>query len=159
MSKLVAYFSASGVTRKMAEALACVEQADLFEIVPETLYTKEDLDYTNKQSRSTLEMSNLNARPAIASKVEEMSKYDIIFVGFPVWWNRTPSIIDTFLESYCLCGKTIIPFCTSGGNDISGATARIKEVTKGNVKVEDGLRLGGDVNEADLKLWAEKLGL
>ena len=97
---LVAYFSVSGVTEKVAKELAKAEGADLFQICPETPYTKEDLDWTNKQSRSTLEMQDLNCRPAVCCKVEDMSQYDVIFVGFPIWWGREPSVVDTFLTSY-----------------------------------------------------------
>ena len=114
MSKvLVAYFSASGVTKKVAEELAKVEKADLFEIVPETLYTSEDLDWRNQQSRSTVEMKDLNCRPAITGQVENMGQYDVVFVGFPIWWGREPSVVDTFLDAYDFSGKKIVPFCTS----------------------------------------------
>ena len=98
MSKvLVAYFSASGVTKKVAEEIAKAEQADLFEILPKAPYTAEDLDWTNKQSRSTLEMKDLNCRPPVVGQVESMAQYDVVFVGFPIWWGREPSIVDTFL--------------------------------------------------------------
>ena len=110
MSKrLVAYFSASGVTAKVAENLADAIGADIFEIQPEVPYTKADLNWMDKKSRSTIEMSDLNSRPAIAAKRDNMDEYDSIFVGFPIWWYVAPTIINTFLESYNLKGKTIIP--------------------------------------------------
>ena len=114
--KLVAYFSASGVTAKVAETLSEAIGADLYEIEPEVPYTKEDLDWMDKQSRSTIEMNDPASRPAIAGKRDNMDDYDTVFVGFPVWWYVAPTIINTFLESYDLTGKTIIPFATSGGS-------------------------------------------
>lgn len=117
MSKiLVAYFSASGVTAKAAKALASASGADLFEIVPETPYTKADLNWMDKQSRSSVEMADQSSRPAIASYVDNMEQYDTVFVGYPIWWYVAPTIINTFLESYDFSGKTVIPFCTSGGS-------------------------------------------
>ena len=115
---LVAYFSASGVTKKAAENLAKAAGADLFEIVPEQIYTNEDLNWQNKQSRSSVEMNDRNSRPAISSKIEDIKQYSYVFIGFPVWWYREPSIIDTFMESYDWNGITVIPFCTSGGSGL-----------------------------------------
>ena len=129
MSKrLVAYFSASGVTAKVAENLADAIGADIFEIQPEVPYTKADLNWMDKKSRSTIEMSNPNSRPAIAAKRDNMDEYDTIFVGFPIWWYVAPTIINTFLESYNLKGKTIIPFATSGGSGVENAAAHLKEL-------------------------------
>lgn len=153
--KLVAYFSASGVTKKLAEELAKLEQADLFEIVPEELYTKEDLDYTNKESRSSVEMGDKSCRPAMKNKLECICEYDTIFVGFPVWWGREPSVVDTFLDSCDFSGKKIVPFCTSGGSGIEGASERIAELT--GASVDRGIRLGGDYSEEELKVWTEGL--
>ena len=159
MSKiLVAYFSASGVTAKAAAELAKAEGADLFEIRPQTPYTKEDLDYTNKQSRSNVEMADLSCRPAVASAVANMDAYSVVFVGFPIWWGREPSVVDTFLEGYSFAGKKIVPFCTSGGSDAVKATERIKTLVSGAV-VENGKRLGGDVSEEELKIWTAGLSL
>lgn len=115
---LVAFFSASGVTKKLSEKLAKVIGADLFEIVPKTPYTKADLNWMDKKSRSSVEMNDRSALPAIASKVEDMAQYDVVFIGFPIWWYREPSIIDTFAEAYDFGGKTIIPFATSGGSGL-----------------------------------------
>jgi len=118
MKKLVAYFSASGVTKAVAEALAKAARADLYEIKPEIPYTKADLDWKNDQSRSSVEMKDPASRPRIADKVESMEEYDVVFVGFPIWWYIAPTIIDTFLEGYDFSHKTIIPFATSGGSDL-----------------------------------------
>ncbi len=154
--KLVAYFSASGVTAHVAKELAAVESADLFEIKPETPYTKEDLDWTNKQSRSTLEMNDPNCRPALACTAD-VSAYDTVFVGFPIWWGREPSVVDTFLDSADFSGKKIVPFCTSGGGGAEGAAKRIAELT--GAEAAEGKRLGGDVSEEDLKIWTAGLNI
>lgn len=114
--KLVAYFSASGVTKQAAERLAKQEGADLFEIRPVQPYTRADLDWTNKKSRSTLEMQNKDSRVAIAEKIPDMAQYEEILLGFPIWWGVAPHIINSFLEQYDLTGKTISPFATSGGS-------------------------------------------
>ena len=160
MSKvLVAYFSASGVTAKVAQEIAAVEAADCFEIKPEAPYTKEDLDWTNKQSRSTLEMNDLNCRPAITGCVENMADYDVVFVGFPIWWGREPSAVDTCLTAYDFGDKKIIPFCTSGGSDIGKTCERIQSLVGENACVDTGKRLGGEISEADLKIWTDGLQL
>lgn len=126
MSKrLVAYFSASGVTAKVAENLADAIGADVFEIQPEVPYTKADLNWMDKKSRSTIEMSDPTSRPAIAAKRDNMDEYDTIFVGFPIWWYVAPTIINTFLESYNLKGKTIIPFATSGGSGMGKTNEKL----------------------------------
>ena len=114
--RLVAYFSASGVTAKVAENLADAIGADIFEIQPEVPYTKADLNWMDKKARTTIEMSDPTSRPAIAAKRDNIDEYDTIFVGFPIWWYVAPTIVNTFLESYNLKGKTIIPFATSGGS-------------------------------------------
>ena len=157
--KLVAYFSVSGVTRHVAEELARAEQADLFEIAPEIPYTAEDLDYRNKASRSTVEMSDPNCRPATRGKIGNMDAYDVVFVGFPVWWGREPSVVDTFLDAYDFGGKTIVPFCTSGGSGIGRTAERIQSIVGSGARVDGGRRLGGEVSEEDLKLWTEGLGI
>ncbi len=159
MSKvLVAYFSASGITAKVAAELAKAENADCFEIKPEKPYTKEDLDYTVKTSRSNVEMADESCRPAIAGCVENMADYDTVFVGFPIWWGREPSIIDTFLEAYDFTDKKIIPFCTSGTTGVEKSVAHIKGIVGENVCVMDGKRLGADGTEEEVKLWKELLG-
>ena len=125
--KLVAYFSASGITAKVAEDLADAIGADIFEIRPEVPYTKADLNWMDKKSRSTIEMSNPDFRPAIAAKRDNMDEYDTIFVGFPIWWYVAPTIINTFLESYDFSGKTVIPFATSGGSGIRKAEKSLRD--------------------------------
>ena len=128
MSKkiLVAYFSASGVTAKAAWKLSEAAGADLYEIKPKVPYSSADLDWTNKKSRSSVEMNDPTFRPAIAGKLEGMDQYDLVFVGFPIWWYTAPTIIQTFLESYDFSGKTMIPFATSGGSGIEKAERSLK---------------------------------
>ena len=155
-STLVAYFSASGVTAGVAEKLAKVLVADLFEIVPEQLYTKADLNWMNKNSRSSVEMKDRAARPKIASRVENMAQYDTVFVGFPVWWYREPSIIDTFMEMYDFTGITIVPFCTSGTSGPGDSAKNMQELAPG-AKVLEGKRLKARVSEKDLKEWLESI--
>lgn len=156
MSKaLVAYFSASGVTAKLAENLASAAGADLFEIKPEKPYTKADLDWTNKQSRSSVEMNDKSFRPAIANKVENIGQYDTIFVGFPIWWYVAPTIINTFLEQYDLTGKKIVPFATSGGSGMGGTNKDLAPSCKGADLVE-GKRFPASAGADELKKWAEK---
>ncbi len=155
MSKtLVAYFSASGKTAKVAEKLASVTGADLFEIKPETAYTKGDLNWLNKNSRSSVEMKDRNCRPAIASKVENMREYDRVFVGFPIWWYREPSIIDTFMESYDFSGITVVPFATSGGSGLGDSAKNMQALSVG-AKVVEGKRFSTRVSEEELKSWSE----
>ena len=115
---LVAYFSASGVTAGVAEKLARAVGADLYEIAPEEPYTKADINWMDKKSRSSVEMNDRSSRPAIGTVVENMDQYDTVFVGFPIWWYREPSIIDTFMEAYDFTGKIVIPFATSGGSGL-----------------------------------------
>ncbi|MBR2528686.1 MAG: flavodoxin [Blautia sp.] len=154
---LVTCFSATGVTKGVAQALAEAEGGDFFEILPETPYTSADLDWNNKTSRSTVEMQDPNCRPAITGAVENMDQYEVIFLGFPLWWGREPSIVDTFLEAYDFSGKVIVPFCTSGGSGIGFTGDRIARIAKGNPTVVNGNRLGGTTSMADLKTWAEGL--
>lgn len=156
---LVAYFSASGVTRKVAEELAEVEKADLYEIMPKDLYTEADLNWKDQQARSTLEMKDLGSRPPIVGKVDDMGQYDVVFLGFPIWWGREPSVVDTFLDAYDFKGKRIVPFCTSGGSGFGDTAKRLREIVGSGVTVEEGTRMGGTVSEDDLKTWATGLGL
>lgn len=152
--KLVAYFSASGVTRRVAKNLADAIGANLFEIAPAQPYTAADLDWTNKQSRSTVEMQDENARPEMAKATPDLAGYDTIFVGFPVWWYVEPRIIDTFLESADFSGKTIVPFATSGGSGLGKAPQRMAGFAKG-ATVKQGKLLNGHQAAASLKAWAE----
>lgn len=154
MSKaLVAYFSASGITASLAKRLAQEIKADLFEIVPETPYTEADLDWRNQNSRSSLEMKDPNCRPAISSKISDISQYELIFVGFPIWWYREPSIIDTFMEAYDFKGQTIIPFATSGGSSIGSSGANMQKLAP-NAKVLAGKRLSANASGQELADWA-----
>ena len=154
--KLVAYFSASGVTAKVAEKLSEAIGADLYAIEPEVPYTKADLDWMDKKSRSTIEMNNPASRPAIAVKRDNMNDYDTVFVGFPIWWYVAPTIINTFLESYDLTGKTIIPFATSGGSDMGKTNEKLLPSCKG-AKLLNGKVFKASVSGADLAKWAEGL--
>ena len=157
---LVAYFSASDahITAQVAKTLAEATDADLFEIVPEQVYTAEDLDWRNEQSRSTIEMKDSTARPAVASKVENMDQYTTIYVGFPIWWHTAPRIVNTFLEQYNLEGKTIIPFATSGGSDMgkSGEDLQKASAPKANW-ILPGKVLNGNPPVDSLKAWVETL--
>ena len=151
---LVAYFSASGVTRRVAENLAKAANADLFEIAPAQPYTRADLNWMNKNSRSTLEMQDGSCRPAMAAK-PDVSGYDVILVGFPVWWYREPSIIDTFMESADFTGKTVVPFCTSGGSDLGDSAQNMQTLAPG-ARVLDGRRFRSSASSEELKRWAEQ---
>lgn len=154
--KLVAYFSASGVTAKVAEKLSEAIGADLYAIEPEVPYTKADLDWMDKKSRSTIEMNNPASRPAITGKRDNMNDYDTVFVGFPIWWYVAPTIINTFLESYDLTDKTIIPFATSGGSDMGKTNEKLMPSCKG-AKLLNGKVFKASVSGADLAKWAEGL--
>ncbi len=130
MKALVTYFSAGGVTARVAHRLADAINAPIYEIRPQIPYTADDLNWMNKKSRSTLEMGDKNCRPALADKDAPVAEADVVFVGYPVWWYREPSIIDSFLASYDFSGKKIVPFATSGGSGIgTEAPARMKEIT------------------------------
>lgn len=156
MSKtLVAYFSASGVTKNVAEQLAKVSEADLYEIKPQEPYTEEDLDWTNKQSRSTVEMQDKNSRPAIGNKVENFSDYSTIYVGFPIWWYTAPTIINTFLESYDFSGKQVVLFATSGGSDITRAVNDLKAKYP-NINIKGGKLLNSH-SEKQLKDFVSQM--
>lgn len=156
MKTLVAYFSASGVTAKVAERLAKAVGADLFEIAPEVPYTNADLNWMDKKSRSTLEMQDRACRPAIADRLSNMADYGVVFVGFPVWWYREPSIIDTFMEAYDFAGKTVVPFATSGGSGLGDSAANMQALASG-AKVKGGKRFSSNVGEAELKAWAQSM--
>ena len=157
MSKtLVAYFSASGVTKSLATRLANAIGADLHEIQPKSPYTSADLDWLDKKSRSSVEMNNKSFRPEIANKVENMEQYDTIFVGFPIWWYVAPTIINSFLEQYDLAGKVIVPFATSGGSGM-GNTNKELLPSCSNAQLKEGKRFSSNASETELKAWAEKM--
>ncbi len=152
---LVAYFSASGVTKKLASKLAIAIGAELHEIKPEKPYTDADLDWTNKKSRSSVEMNDKSFRPAIANRVENMEQYDTVFVAFPIWWYVAPTIINSFLESYDLTGKTIVPLATSGGSGMGNTSRELAGSCKG-ATVKEGKRFSTGVKEDELRAWAEE---
>ena len=155
---LVAYFSASGVTAKAAKVLAEAVGADLYEIRPAVSYTSADLNWMDRSSRSSREMQDKSSRPALADTSAPVSEYDVIFLGFPIWWYVAPTIINTFLESYDFSGKTIVLFATSGGSGLGQSAAGLKASAPG-AKILDGKMLNGRLNEAELKSWAEGLKL
>ena len=152
--KLVAYFSASGVTKRYAETLAKAADADLFEIKPSVPYTNDDLDWKNSKSRSSVEMKNPDSRPEIAEKLSNMDEYDTVFVGFPIWWYVAPTIINTFLESYDFSGKTIIPFATSGGSGM-GKTVEVLKGVCPDADIKDGRVING-LPEKEISDWVSK---
>ena len=155
MKTLVAYFSASGTTKMVANRLAGAIGADIFEIEPKIPYSNQDLDWTNKNSRSSLEMNDRSSRPEVAKKVSNMEQYDKIFVGFPIWWYVAPTIINSFLEQYDLSGKTIVPFATSGGSGMGETNKHLAPSCKGAI-LKDGKRFATYVSEEGLKSWASQ---
>jgi flavodoxin len=157
--KLVAYFSASGVTRNVAKELAEAAGADLYEIKPQVAYTKADLDWQDKKSRSSIEMSDKSSRPGITDKDANVGAYDVVFVGFPIWWYVAPTIINTFLESYDFAGKTIVPFATSGSSGIGETVARLKESVDASAVITKGEMLNGRRTKESLTAWVNSLGL
>ena len=155
---LVAYFSATGTTKGVAEHIANGLNADIYEIVPEDPYTDADLNYNDNNSRTTIEMNDPNARPAISGSVENMEQYDIIFVGYPIWWGEAPRIVSTFMESYDFSGKTIVPFCTSGGSGIGSSASNLERLTSGATWL-DGRRLNGSDSQDTVMEWVDSLDL
>ena len=152
---LVAYFSATGTTKGVAKRLADAIGSDIFEIVPAQPYTDDDLDWRNKKSRSSVEMADRACRPAIANPAPDLANYTVIYVGFPIWWYREPSIIDTFIESNAakLEGKTIVPFATSGGSGMGDSSANLQKLAP-KAKVVEGRRFSASVDADTLKTWA-----
>lgn len=156
MSKvLVAYFSTSGVTAKLAERLASAIGANLHEIKPEKPYTSADLDWRDSNSRSSVEMKDKSFRPTIANSVENMDQYDTVFVAFPIWWYVAPTIINTFLEAYNLDGKKIIPLATSGSSGMGNTNKELAPSCKG-ATLEEGKRFAANAGEKELADWAKK---
>ena len=155
---LVVYFSATGTTKGVAQRLAGAIGADIFEIVPAKPYTDADLNWRNKQSRSSVEMADRKSRPAIAKAVPELAKYTTVYVGFPIWWYREPSIIDTFIESNAaaLAGKTIVPFATSGGSGMGDSSANLQALAP-KAKVIAGRRFSASADADTLKAWAAEI--
>ena len=154
---LVTYFSASGATAKKAKELAEVLGAELFEIKPAVPYTKADLNWMDKKSRSTIEMQDKSSRPEIAGCCPDMAEYDTVFVGFPIWWYVAPTIINTFLEAHDMAGKTVVPFATSGGSGMGRTNEFLAPSLKG-AKLLEG-RVLNRTSPADLKAWVDSLGI
>lgn len=146
MKKLVAYFSASGVTRKAAEELAAVAKADIYAIEPDVPYTREDLDWKNKKSRSSLEMQDETSRPALHASIPDLSEYDTIYIGFPIWWGIAPRVINTFIENSDLHDKDVVVFATSGGSGLEYAVNDLKK-RYANLKIRSGKLVKGKVTE------------
>ena len=154
---LVAFFSATGTTKGVAERIASVTGGDLYEILAAEPYTSADLNYNDRNSRSTKEQNNKSVRPAIVSKELSLEGYSTIYLGFPIWWGEEPRILDTFVEKYSFEGITVIPFCTSGGSGI-GRSGPNMEALAGSGTWKEGKRFSGNVSEAVIKSWTESLG-
>ena len=156
MSKsLVAYFSASGVTAKAAEMLAKAADADLYEIKPEKPYSDADLDWTDKKSRSSIEMTDPSSRPAITGKISNMADYNVVYVGFPIWWYVAPTIINTFLEKYDFTGKKIVLFATSGGSGFGNTVSELKPSAP-NADIVEG-KLLNNANKQEIENWLKTI--
>lgn len=156
---LVAYFSASGITAKVADKLADALGADIYEIRPETPYTKADLNWMDKRSRSTIEMNDKTIRPAIADQNARIDEYNTIFLGFPIWWYVAPTIINTFLESYDFSGKKIILFATSGGSKFGKTVEELKVSVPDSCEIIEGKLLNGIQTIPSIRKWTESLNL
>ena len=158
MNALVAYFSATGTTAKAAKALAKAAGADLYEIKPAVPYTSADLNWMDKGSRSSVEMNDKHSRPALADTDAPVAGYDVIFLGFPIWWYTAPTIINTFLEGYNFTGKTIVLFATSGGSGLGKSAAGLQPSAPG-ARIVDGRLLNGRLSENELKSWINSMNL
>ena len=158
MNALVAYFSATGTTAKAARVLANAVGGALYESRPAVPYTSADLNWMDKGSRSSVEMTNPDSRPALADTGAPVDSHDVIFLGFPVWWYVAPTLLNTFLEAYDFTGKTIVLFATSGGSGLGKSAAGLQASAPG-ARIVDGRMLNGRLNEAELKSWAEGLNL
>ncbi len=155
---LIAYFSAGGATARLAKTIADASGGDLFEIKPQLPYAAADLDWTDSRSRSTVEMNDAGSRPAIAERVENMMQYDTVFVGFPIWWYQAPRIIEAFLESYDLAGKTLIPFATSGGSGMGKTGSILKAVCPAATWLT-GKRMQSSESASAVRRWLDELGI
>lgn len=155
---LVAYFSMTNNTEGVAQKLADGLGADIYEITPEQPYTDEDLDYGNSKSRSSVEMDDSNVRPAIFGSVENMEQYDVVFLGYPIWWGEAPRIMSTFIESYNFSGKTVIPFCTSGSSGFGSSDSALRTAASGATWL-DGHRFSAGASADDVLTWANGLGI
>lgn len=155
---LVAYFSATGNTEGIAQHLQSVLDADLYEIVPEVPYTDEDLNYSNDSCRANQEQNDPAARPAITGTLENPEDYDVVFLGYPIWWGQAPKVIYTFLESYDFGDATIVPFCTSGSSGIGSSADGLQELTE-NAQWLDGQRFSSGASQGEVAQWVDSLGL
>ncbi len=153
---LVAYFSASGQTAKLAKTFADAEHADLFEIEPEKGYTSADLDWNDKKSRSSIEMNDPSSRPGILSRVADMDAYETVFVGFPIWWYEAPRIIQTFLEEYDFAGKKMVAFATSGGSGMGSSVSILEKSTPGATWI-GGKKFSAHASESEVSSWIESI--
>ena len=158
MKKLVAYFSASGSTAKLASTLAAAADAALYEIKPAVPYERRDLNWMDKKARSTVEMQDPNCRPELADTAAPVAEADVVFLGFPIWWYREPSLIDSFLDAYDFSGKTVVPFFTSGGSQLGEGQSRIEKLARG-AKVLSGKRFSARASESELQTWIAGLRL
>lgn len=156
---LVAYFSASGVTAKTAKNLAKAANADMYEITPAKPYTNDDLNWRNKKSRSSIEMADKSFRPALADTNSDISKYDTILLGFPIWWYVAPTIVNTFLESYDFSGKTIVLFATSGGSGFGNTVTELKPSVSDDTVIKEGKILNGNPSVSELEKWVKGLNI
>lgn len=152
---LVAYFSNTGNTKEVAEKIANVSNADIYEIKAKETYTDDDLNYNNDNSRANREQNDISARPEIEGSVENMAEYEVVYIGYPIWWGTCPKIIYTFMESYDFSAKTVIPFCTSGSSGIENSENSLKSAYEANWL--SGRRFNASVSEADVKEWADGL--
>lgn len=157
--KLVAYFSASGVTGRVAKTLAEAANADLYEIKPQVPYTTADLNWMDKKSRSTIEMQDKASRPAMSDYNAPVAEADVIFVGFPIWWYVAPHIINSFLEAYDFSGKTIVLFATSGGSDFGRTLENLEDSVRGTAHLMEGKLLNSKLDKEKLNSWIVGLGL
>lgn len=156
---LVAYFSATGNTKTVAEQIVDVTGGELYEIEPAEPYTSEDLDYNNDDCRANLEMNDDTARPEIAGAIENIEQYDTIYLGYPIWWGNAPRIMNTFVETYDLSGKTVVPFCTSGGNGISTSVDTLQKLAGDGITWMEGQRFDRDVSADEISQWIDEMGL
>ena len=157
--KLVAFFSASGVTKNVAKILAEAANADLYEITPKDPYTNADLDWRDNHSRSSVEMRDMASRPEITDTDAKVEDYDVVFVGFPIWWYVAPTIINTFLEAYDFSGKTIILFATSGSSGFGKTVENLKGSVSDMAIIKEGKLLNGHKSVDSLKSWVDSLGI
>lgn len=157
MKALVAFFSASGITKEVAQKIAEIAESQIYEIVPQEPYSKADLDWTNEQSRTSIEMRDKSSRPKIANSID-IGDFEIIFVGFPIWWYTAPHIINTFLESHDFSGKIIIPFCTSGGSEL-GSAPKDMQKSAPNASFKSGARFNFGQSKGSIRKWIDSLGL